>query len=72
MWLSDKSVVAAAAAMYQVAASTLLSLLMKAGLSTNVFWQGTFKPLLCVVDLFFHVHDTLDCTQHLLSLTFLL
>jgi len=29
-----------------LATSTLMSLLMKAGLSLNVFWQGTSKPLL--------------------------
>ena len=35
-----------------LATSTLMSLLMKAGLSLNVFWQGPSKPLSCVVDLF--------------------
>jgi len=44
---------------------------MKAGLSLNVFWQGTSKPLLCV-DLMqlFHVQYTLDCTLHLFGLNF--
>jgi len=54
LWHLDKSVVAAAAAMYQEATSTLMSLLMEAGLSLNVFWQGSSKPLPCVVDLFHH------------------
>jgi len=42
LWLLDKSVVAAAvaAAMYQEATSNLMSLLIMAGLSLNVFWQG--------------------------------
>ena len=31
-----------------LATSTLMSLLMKAGLSLNVFWQGISKPLLLV------------------------
>ena len=31
-----------------LATGTLISLLMKAGLSLNVFWQGTFKTLLRV------------------------
>jgi len=31
-----------------LATSTLMSLLMKADLSLNVFWQGISKPLLCV------------------------
>ena len=31
-----------------LATGTLVSLLMKAGLSLNVFWQGTSKPLLRV------------------------
>jgi len=35
-----------------------MNLLMKAGLSLNVFWQGTSKPLPRVVDLF-HVGKTL-------------
>ena len=61
----------AAAAMYQEAISTLMSLLMKAGLSLNVFWQGSSKPLSCVVDLF-HVRDALDSTLHLFGLAFFL
>ena len=47
---------------------------MKAGLSLNVFWQGTSKPLLrtmCRPQLF-HVQDPLDCTLHLFGLTFFL
>ena len=65
-----------------LAKSTLMSLLMKAGLSLNVFWQGTSKPLPCV-DLvlrvrpwcrpqLFHVQDTLDLTLHLFGLAFFL
>ena len=65
--LLDKSVVAAAAAMYQEVTSTLMSLLMKAGLSLNVLWHGTSKPLPCVVDLF-HVRDALNCILHLFGL----
>ena len=35
-----------------LATNTLMSLLMKAGLSLNVFWQGTSKPLIpCILDL---------------------
>jgi len=37
--------VAAAAFMYQGATSTLTCLLKKAGLSLNIFRQGTSKPL---------------------------
>jgi len=48
----SKSVVTAAAAMYQEATSTLMSLLMKAGLPLNMLWQGTSKPLPHAVDLF--------------------
>jgi len=35
-----------------LATNTLMSLLMKAGLSLNVFWQGNSKPLPDVVDPF--------------------
>ena len=35
-----------------LATNTLMSFLMKAGLSWNIFWQGTSKPLPPVVDLF--------------------
>ena len=56
-----------------LATSTLNRLLMKAGLSLNVFWQGTSKPLAtrCRPQLF-HVQDTLDSILHLFGLTFLL
>jgi len=59
---SDKSVVAAAAdaqCSSYVPACTLMSLIMKAGLSLDVFWQGTSKTLPCIVYLF-HVQDTRD------------
>ena len=46
--------------------SSYKHLLMMAGLSLNVFWQGTFTT--CRLQLF-HVQDTLDCT---LGLTFFL
>jgi len=67
--LLDKSVVAAATAMYQEAISTLMSFLMKAGLSLNVFWQRSSKLLPHVVDLF-DIQEALDCTLHLFGLTF--
>ena len=48
-----------------------MSLLMKAGLSLNTFWQGTSKPLLGV-DLssfmFKTLRSALDCTLHLFGL----
>jgi len=54
----DKSVVSAAAAVYQeqvlLVTSTLTSLLMKAGLSLNVFWQGTSKFTTCTELTLFH------------------
>ena len=46
-----------------------MSLLMKAGVSLTVFWQGTSKPLPLVVDLF-HFQDTLDWTLHLFGWKF--
>jgi len=44
-----------------------MSLLMKVGLSLNVLWHGTSKPLRRVVDLF-HVRDALNCILHLFGL----
>ena len=53
-------VVSAAAAMYQervpIATGTLINLLVKAGLSSNVFWQGTSKCLL-------HETSALSCSR---------
>jgi len=41
---------------------------MKAGLSLNVFLQGTSKPLLCVDLCSFMFKDTQGCTLHLFDL----
>ena len=52
LWLLDRSVVAAAAAMYQEATNTLMSLLVKVGLSFNVSGAlrhvQSISQLLCV------------------------